>query len=139
MPIWRQANEQEEPVAVERQIIWQYDLFPYLGFIVPKDGEINLNISNRIQTGWSKWRTTTGVLCDNTSKWLRRKFGKIAIMLYGSECWTMKKVVTSRMNVVKMSMLRWMRGKIWKDKIRDEEVRRNQKVTMAEDVKLNIW
>jgi len=51
---------------------------------------------------------------------LKRKFYKIAIqltMLYGTECWAVKKQHIHKMSVVEMRMLRWISG-IQKDRIR---------------------
>ena len=51
---------------------------------------------------------------------LKRKFYKIAIrlaMLYGTECWAVKKQHIHKMSVVEMRMLRWISG-TQKDRIR---------------------
>ena len=54
--------------------------FKYLGSIIKKDGEIDSDVNHRIQTGWLKWRNTTGVLCDrNIPLWLKGKFYRTAI------------------------------------------------------------
>ena len=37
--------------------------FKYLGSIIQKDGKINSDV-HRIQAGWLKWKSATGVLCD---------------------------------------------------------------------------
>ena len=37
-------------------------------------------------------------------------------MLYGIECWAVKKQHVSKMNIVEMRMLRWMRGKTRRDR-----------------------
>ena len=43
-------------------------------------------------------------------------------MLYGTECWTIKKQYVNKMNVAEMGMLRWMYGKTRRDKIRNEQI-----------------
>ncbi|XP_057535470.1 uncharacterized protein LOC130813645 [Amaranthus tricolor] len=53
------------------------------------DGDVNH------RTGWLKWQAVTAVLCDKKfpSK-LKGKFYRVAIrpaLLYGSECWSIKK------------------------------------------------
>jgi len=64
--------------------------FKYLGFIIQKDEEINSDVNNRIQAGWLKKRSATGVLCDcNIPLWLKGKFYGTAIrpaLVYGTEC-----------------------------------------------------
>jgi len=64
-------NGQEMPVS---------NHFKYLSSIIQKDGEINRNVNHRIQAGWLKWRSATGVLCDlNILLWLKGKFYRTAI------------------------------------------------------------
>ena len=45
-------------------------------------------------------------------------------MLYGTECWAVKKQYGSKMNVAEMRMLRWMCGKTKRDKVRNVWVRK---------------
>ena len=72
------------------------------------------------------------MLCDK--KFLRRlkgKFYRVAIrpaMLYGIECWPVKKVFEQRMEVTEMPMLRWMCGKTMLDRIRNQEFRETLRV-----------
>ena len=68
-----------------------------------------------------KWRNASGVLCDRRIPLrLKEKFYKTVIrpaMLYGIECWAVKKQYVSKMNVAEIRMLRWMVGKTRRDKI----------------------
>jgi len=77
-------------VRLDRQEIPMSNHFKYLGFIIQKDGEIDSNVNHRIQAGWLKWRSATGVLCDrNIPLWLKGKFYRTDIrptLLYGTEC-----------------------------------------------------
>ena len=69
--------------------------FRYIGSIIHKDGDISVDVAHRIQAGWIKWRSASGVLCDkNILNKLKGKFYRTTIrpaMLYGSECWGVKK------------------------------------------------
>ena len=102
--------------------------FRYLGSIIQNDGNIGNDVTHRIQTGWKKWRSATGVICDrNFPIKLKGKFYRTAIrpaMLYGSECWAIKKQQIHKMNVAEMRMLRWMCSKTRKDRIRNIEIQR---------------
>ena len=84
--------------------------FRYLGSIIQKDWEINKDVNHRIEAGWLKWRSTTGVLCDrNISLWLKGKFYRTAIrptLLYGTEYWAIKRHHTQKMSVAEMRVLR---------------------------------
>ena len=62
-------------VTLDGQEIPMSGHFKYLGFIIQKDREINSDVNHRIQVGWLKWRSATGVLCDhNIPLWLKKKF-----------------------------------------------------------------
>ncbi|KAK9082943.1 hypothetical protein Scep_029414 [Stephania cephalantha] len=102
--------------------------FRYLGSIIQNDGNIENDVTHRIQAGWKKWRSATGVICDrNVHTKLKGKFYRTAIrpaMLYGSECWAVKQQQLHKMNVAKMRMLRWMCGKTRKDRIRNIEIQK---------------
>jgi len=54
-------------------------------------------------------------------------------LLYGSECWTIKKPQVQRSMVVQMRMIRWMCGYIRLDRIRNEVNRENVGVAPIED------
>jgi len=83
--------------------------FKYLGSIIQKDGEINSDVNHRIQAGWLKWRSATGVLCDcNIPLWLKEKFYRTAIrsaLLYDTECWAIKRYHAQKISVAEMRML----------------------------------
>ena len=38
--------------------------FTYLGSTLAKDGELDAELIHRVQRGWKKWKTVSGVLCD---------------------------------------------------------------------------
>ena len=67
---------------------------------------------------------------------LKEKFYKTAIrptMLYGTECWPVKKQYVSKMYVAEMRMLRWMCGKTRRDKIRNERIHKMIEVAPIEE------
>jgi len=81
-------------VKVGDHIIPQVTRFKYLGFIVQNDGEIEADVSHRIQAGWLKWRRASGVLCDKKVPLkLKGKFYRTTVksaLLYRMECWAVK-------------------------------------------------
>ena len=91
-------------------VIQQVDKFKYLGSIIQEVCEVDGNVNNRIQAGWFKWRKTSGVICDRkVQDKVKGKFYRTAIrpaMLYGSECWAIKKQQEHKMDVAEMKMLR---------------------------------
>ncbi|KAM2859996.1 hypothetical protein COP2_025345 [Malus domestica] len=95
------------------------------------NGEFDGDLTHRIQAGWMKWKSASGVLCDRRRPLkLKGNFYRTTIrpaMLYGIECWAVKH---QHVGVMEMRMLRWMCGHTRKDKIRNEDIR--GKVGVAE-------
>ncbi|KAI8559570.1 hypothetical protein RHMOL_Rhmol04G0184900 [Rhododendron molle] len=114
-------------MMIQDQEIPKSDHFRYLGLIISIDEEITDDVTHRIQVGWLKWRSATGVLCDKrVPTKLKGKFYETAIrpaMLYGTKYWPIKKQKVRKMSVAEMRMLRWMCGKTRQDRIRNETIR----------------
>ncbi|KAJ8724185.1 hypothetical protein PYW07_008165 [Mythimna separata] len=106
--------------------------FRYLGSLVQGNGEVDWDIKHRINGGWMKWRPVKGTTCD--PRMLLKLKGKIykyvirPVILYGSECWAVKKMDEKRLHVAEMRMLRWMCGVTRMDKVRNECIRGSLKV-----------
>ncbi|KAM2624012.1 hypothetical protein TB1_031028 [Malus domestica] len=128
------GGQNELGVRIGDQEIPKSDRFRYLGSILQKNGELNEDLNHRIQAGWMKWKSASGVLCDRRMPLkLKGKFYRTAIrpaMLYGTKCWAVKHQHVHKMGVAEMRMLRWMCGHTRKDKIRNEDIR--GKVGVAE-------
>ena len=120
-------NIRADIVALQSQELPRSERFKYLGSIFSKDGEVVEDVTHRIQVGWLKWRSASGVLCDRKIPTkLKGKFYRTAIrpaMLYGTECWAAKKQHMNKINVAEMRMLRWMCGKTLRDRIKNENIR----------------
>ena len=127
-----QTHEGTE-IQLGNQTIQQVDKFSYLGSIIQKDCEVDSDVNNRIQAGWVKWRKATGIICDRKVKdKIKGKFYRTAIrpaMLYGSECWALKRKHEHKMAVAEMRMLRWMCGHTIKDRIYNDHIRERVGVT----------
>ena len=55
-------------------------------------------------------------------------------MVYGSECWALRKQEVQLLHTTKMKMLRWSQGKTRTDRIKNETIRGNAKVTPINSV-----
>nr|XP_027233168.1 uncharacterized protein LOC113824612 [Penaeus vannamei] len=88
--------EEENGVDMDDEIIKRVPAFKYLGSHVTEDGELDVEVKQRIQSGWQAWRRFSGVLCDKKiSARLKEKVYKTAVrsaILYGSETWPIKRV-----------------------------------------------
>ncbi|KAM1080085.1 hypothetical protein ACFX2B_014574 [Malus domestica] len=114
--------------------ITKNDRFRYLGSILQKNGELNGDLNHRIQAGWMKWKSASGLSwdCRRPLK-LKGKFYRTTIrpaMLYDTKCWAVKHQHVHKMDVAEMRMLRGMCGHTRKDKIGNEDIR--GKVGVAE-------
>ncbi|KAL6563007.1 hypothetical protein OROHE_005594 [Orobanche hederae] len=116
-----ESNEEAIEVVIADQIVPRTDKFKYLSLIIQKEGEFEDDVTHRIKAGWLMWRAATGVLCDKKVPLkLKGKFYRAAIrlaMLYGSECWAMKKSLESKLEAAEMRMLRWSCGRTMLDRI----------------------
>ncbi|XP_055802220.1 uncharacterized protein LOC129871346 [Solanum dulcamara] len=130
-------READGEVRLGTQAIQKKRSFKYLGSIIQEDGDIDDDVSHRISAGWMKWRLASGVLCDKkVPPKLKGKFYKVVVrptLLYGVECWPIKKLHVQKMRVAEMRMLRWMCGHTRMDRIRNEDIRDKVGVASVED------
>ena len=72
------------------------------------------------------------MLCDKKfPNKLKGKFYRVRIRLatlYGTKCWSVKKMFENKMEVRKMSMMRWMCGHTIMDRLRNHEFREKLRV-----------
>jgi len=76
--------------------------------------------------GWQKWRNASGVLSDkkipiSLKGQVYRMVVRLAL-LYGAECWSVKKTQVQRLMIAEMIILRWMCGFARLDRIRNEVI-----------------
>lgn len=86
-------------------------MFKNLGSIIQNDGEINEDVTYKIQAGWLKWRKALGVICDcKVATKLNGQFYHtaihLAIILYMVVNFGLKRNSEKNMS----SILRWMYG-----------------------------
>ena len=73
--------------------ITKSDRFRYLGSILQENGDLDGDLNHRIQAGWMKCKSASGVCDRRRPLKLKGKFYRTAIrpaMLYGTECWAVK-------------------------------------------------
>ena len=96
--------------------------------LMAEDGELDLEVTHRVQSVWKNWKRVSGVLCDRRMnvKIKGKVYRKVVrpALLYGAETWLLKK----ESEVAEMRMLRWMCGVTQLDKIRNERIRGTTKV-----------
>ncbi|KAD6119585.1 hypothetical protein E3N88_10856 [Mikania micrantha] len=128
------ANEEDKDdhVTIGGQEVPRTTKFKYLGSFIQGDGDIDSDIAHRVQAGWKKWRAATSIICDKKfPEKLKGKFYRAAIrpaMMYGTDCWPIKKNQARKLETAEMRMLRWMCGHTRLDRIRNEVFRERLQV-----------
>ena len=103
--------------------------FKYLGSLFDANGGAEKDVNNRVKIAWSKWRETTGVMCDKNVGplpiKLKDKVDKTAIkpaIVYGAECWKVRQKEERKLHTTEMRMLRWARGNTRIDHVRNVDI-----------------
>lgn len=83
--------EHDEPTVIDGHSVCQCDSFCYFGSAIKKIKNIYLDISNKARIDWSKWKATTGELCDRRiPKRLKEKLYVVWFMVFGNKKkWTL--------------------------------------------------
>ena len=106
--------------------------FKCLGAALAENGDLDAEMTHRIQSGWKNWKIVSGILCDRRiSLIVKEKIYKTVVrpaMMYGAATWAVKKAQEKKLDVARMRMLRWMSGVAKLDRIRNERIRGTTKV-----------
>ena len=115
-------EDRNTEISVQGTGLKRVDKLKYLGSTVAEDGNLDAEITNRVQSGWRNWKKMSGVLCDRKIS-VKVKGGVYRTvvrpaMMYGAKTWPVKKEQEKKLDVAEMKMLRWMCGVTKMDKIR---------------------
>ena len=106
--------------------------FKYLGATLAENGDLDAEMTHRIQSGWKNWKRVSRILWDRRiSLRVKGKVYKTVVrpaMMYGAETCAVKKAQEKKLDVAEMRMLRWMTGVTELDRIRNERIRGTTKV-----------
>ena len=103
-----------------------------MGSTLAEGGELNAEVTHRVQSGRKNRKRVAGVLCDRRMNvkikgTVYRTVVRPALM-YVAETWVLEKAQEKKLEVAEMRMLRWMCGVTKLDKIRNERIRATTKV-----------
>ena len=119
-------------INLQGQNLERVNTFKYLGATLAENGDLDAEMTHRIQSGWKNWKRVSGILCDRRiSLRVKGKVYKTVVrpaMMYGAETWAVKKAQEKKLDVAEMRMLRWMSGVTKLDRIRNERIRGSTKV-----------
>ena len=115
--------ERDQTIYIQEKEVKTVKTFKYLGSMFDANEGAEKDVNNRVNIAWSKWMETTGVMCDrNIPTKLKDKVYKTAIkpaMVYGAECWAVRKKEETKLHTTEMRMLRWARGNTRLDHVRN--------------------
>ena len=87
--------EKDQTIYIQEKEVKTVKTFKYLGSMFDANGRAEKYVNNRVKIAWSKWKETTGMMCDrNIPTKLKDKVYKTAIkpaMVYRAECWAVRK------------------------------------------------
>ena len=119
-------------INIQGENLEQINTFKYLGATLAENGDLDTEMTHRIQSGWKTWKRISGILCDRRIHFrVKGKVYKTVVrlaMMYGAETCAMKKTQEKKLDVAEMRMLRWMSGVTKLDIIRNERIRGTTKV-----------
>ena len=106
--------------------------FICLGATLADKGDLDAEMTHKIQAGWKNWKRVSVIPCDRRiSLRVKGKVYKTVIrpaMIYGAETWAVKKAQEKELDVAEMRMLRYMSGVTNLERIRNERIRGTTKV-----------
>ena len=119
-------------INLQGQNLERVNTFKYLGATLAENGDLDAEMTHRIQSGWQNWKRVSGMLCDRRiSLRVKGKVYKTVVrpaMMYRAETWAVTKAQEKKLDVAEMRMLRWMSGVTKLDRIRNERIRGTTKV-----------
>ena len=104
------CNEhQDAEIHLQGETVKRVKIFTYLGSTFAEDGELGVEVTHRVQSGWKNWKTVSGVLCDRRMNVkIKGKVYRTVVrpsLMYGVETWALKKAQENKLEVAEMRML----------------------------------
>ena len=116
------------------------DIFKYLGTLIKDNGKTDAEIEARTKLAKSQfsamYKTFTSKRLKISTRIRILKCYIFSIFTYGSEAWTLSKVLEQKIEAFEMYCYRWMGGVSWKDRVTNENVLKkiNTKRCLLKDV-----
>ncbi|CAK9292807.1 unnamed protein product [Gordionus sp. m RMFG-2023] len=126
------GRDETESIDINDWQISAIESCKYLGSTIQTNGTIEKEIKSKINQGWLKWRSLSGVLFDKRIPYKLK--GKIyssivqPTILYSSETWPTKESDERSLLTMEMRMLRMIAGVTRKDKVRITRILNSLKV-----------
>ena len=111
--------------------------FKYLGVTISEEGGSEEAVRARVSAAWGKWSELSGVISDK--KMPRKSKIKLymtvirSVLLYGAECWTVRKKEEQILEKTEMRMLRKIKGVTLRDKVKSVDIRKELGVNSIQE------
>ena len=115
-------------IEVDGQYLEQIEKMKYLGTLITEEIKTDTEIETRSNLAKNKFSEMSKILTSKRLK-LKTKLKILdcyifSIFTYGSEAWTLSKVLEDKIEATEMWCLRRMSNVLWKDRVTNEEVLR---------------
>ena len=114
-------------VTINDEDVEQVEEFTYLGGVVTEDGRSSKDIKRRIGLASAAFGQLTKMWKSDISLKIKIRLYEtlvVPVLMYGAECWTMRKAEEQKILVAEMNWLRRILGKTRRDRIRNEVIRK---------------
>ena len=115
----------------------QGNKFKYLGVTISEEGGSEEAVRARVSAAWGKWRDLSGVISDKKMpRELKSKLYMTVIrpvLLYGAECWTVRKKEVQILEKTDMRMLRRIKGVTLRDRVKSLDIRKELGVSSIQE------
>ena len=85
----RDLDDVNSDVNIQGENLERVNTFKYLGATLAENGDLDAEMTHRIQSGWKNWKRISGILCDRRiSLRVKGKVYKTVVrpaMMYGAE------------------------------------------------------
>ena len=119
-------------INLQGQNLERVNTYKYLGASLAENGDLDAEMTHRIQSGWKNWKRVSGILCDRRISFgVKGKVYKTVVrpaMMYGADTWAVNKAQEKKLDVAEMRMLIRMSGVTKLDRISNERIRGTTKV-----------
>ena len=128
-------------IKIEGKTLEQVTEFVYSGGVITKDGRCTRDVKRRISLASAMFGTMNKIWRSNniTTATKVKLYGTfvIPVIIYGSECWCLRKEDEMRILVAEMSWLRRILRRSRRDRIRNEVTRKElgQQVTLVDKIR----
>ena len=105
-------DHQDAEIHLQGETVKRVKTFTYLVSTLAEDGELDAEVTHRVQSGRKNWKRVSGVFCDrNMNVNIKGNVYRTVVrpaLVYGAKTWALQKAQERKWEVVEMRILRWI-------------------------------